>query len=406
MEQILDVMLPMTPVGVAILACVAFGFALSAREALGKERGLRSAAEKARAAAVKTLATNKDWEIAEIGRFRRLLDCHIDAIIAEATEFRDRNVPSPGKILEGLCGWNADWKRDLARCAELRPTDVDRLLKDDLPLTPLLARRLEAFTGAPARYWEYLHRLVEYRAETEQTVVIHLGEAAQARERSARVPASAVGSTPAAAPPPQGAAPLAGRRPALDLVADGSTVLEPAPVPWSASSTATQQLASRSTASPDGPPTVRRPAVELPSPVVPHPGAYRSGDARRASPSASAAPPERRRAQRIGAVSDRDRARRDAHGHSDPTRGRAGDRDRLDRDRTLAAQRHPARRRQQPHLVLEAEHPGGRGDVSVTARYRACFRGRAPVSPEDVPRRAALAGTARGPRTRPGRPRR
>jgi hypothetical protein len=272
MEQLLNVMLPMTPVGVAILACVAFGFALSAREALGKERGLRAAAEKARAAAVKTLATNKDWEIAEIGRFRRLLDCHIDAIIAEATEFRGRDVPSPGKILEGLCGWNADWKRDLARCAELRPTDVDRLLKDDLPITPLLARRLEAFTGAPARYWEYLHRLVEHRAETEQTMVIRLGEAAQAREHSARVPASAVGSTPAAVPPRQGAAPPPGRRPALELVADGPTVLEPAPVPWSASSTATQQLASRSTASLDGPPTVRRPAVELPSPVVPHPG--------------------------------------------------------------------------------------------------------------------------------------
>lgn len=60
MEQLLNVMLPMTPIGLAIIACVAFGFALSGREALGKERGLRAAAERARDAAVKTLTTNKD----------------------------------------------------------------------------------------------------------------------------------------------------------------------------------------------------------------------------------------------------------------------------------------------------------------------------------------------------------
>jgi hypothetical protein len=179
-----------------------------------------------------------------------------------------------------LCGWNADWKRDLARCAELKPAEVERLLKDELPITPLLALRLEAFTGAPARYWEYLYRLVEYRAETEQTVVFRLGEAAQVRERPARVPASASGSTSTAAAPPREAEPPAGWRPVLELVVEGPTGLEPAPAPWSASSAAAAQPASlapsspapRTTApKPPVPPLARRSAVERPSPVVPHP---------------------------------------------------------------------------------------------------------------------------------------
>ncbi|WP_437804541.1 helix-turn-helix transcriptional regulator [Sorangium sp. So ce693] len=280
MEQILNIMLPLTPIGVALMACVAFGFALSAREALGRERGLRAAAERARDAALKTLATNRDWEIAELGRFRRLLDCHIDAIAAEATEFVERPVPSPGRILEELCGWHASWRRDLARVAELKPVELERLLKDDLPITPLLARRLEAFTGAPARYWEHLYRLVEHRAETAQTVVMRLGDALQLRERSARVPASTAGSTPAAAPPSQGAAPAAGRRPKLEIVADGPPTQGPAPVLWAAPSAAAGQPASsgpsssapRTTSKPPAPPPVRRSAAELPSPVVPHPG--------------------------------------------------------------------------------------------------------------------------------------
>ncbi|WP_437763144.1 hypothetical protein WME77_34585 [Sorangium sp. So ce764] len=281
MEQILNIMLPLAPVGMAIMACAAFGLALSAREALGRERGLRHAAEKARDATLKTLTTYKDWDLAELDRFRRLLDCHVDALIAEATEFRDRPVPSPGRILEGLCSWNASWRRDLARCAELKPADVERLLKDELPLTPLLARRLEAFTGAPARFWEYLYRLVEYRAETEQTAVMRLGDALQLRERSAGVPASTAGSTPAAAPPSQGAAPAAGRRPRLEIVADGPPTQGPAPVLWAAPSAAAGQPASSgpsssahmtTTSKPPAPPPVRRSAAELPSPVVPHPG--------------------------------------------------------------------------------------------------------------------------------------
>jgi hypothetical protein len=52
---------------------------------------------------------------------------------------------------------------------------VERLLKSDLPITPVLARQLERFTGAPARYWERLWRLHDdYRTDAEDTVVIKL----------------------------------------------------------------------------------------------------------------------------------------------------------------------------------------------------------------------------------------
>jgi hypothetical protein len=63
MEWVLDAMVLVSPVGLAILGCVAFGFALAAREALGRERGRREEAERARDAAVRTLSDNRDWEI-------------------------------------------------------------------------------------------------------------------------------------------------------------------------------------------------------------------------------------------------------------------------------------------------------------------------------------------------------
>ncbi|WP_437769764.1 hypothetical protein WME77_23300 [Sorangium sp. So ce764] len=188
------------------MACFAFGLGLAAREALGKERGLRAAAERARDAALKTLAANKDWELEEIGRFRRLLDCHIDAIVAEATEFRERAVPSPGAVLAGLCSWHADWKRDLARTTGLQPGEVDRLLKNALPVRPGLARKLELFTGAPARFWEHLWRLHDdYRAEVDQTVVMLIDGAQRGRKEAPLEP-----------------------RPVLQLVDDGRAVAEPA----------------------------------------------------------------------------------------------------------------------------------------------------------------------------------
>lgn len=205
MEWMLDAMVLMSPVGLAILGCVAFGFALAAREALGRERGLREAAERARNAAVKTLAGTRDWEMQEIGRYRRLLDCHVDALIAEATEFRERSVPSPGAIIESLCSWHASWKQDLATCAGLEAEHVERLLKNDLPITPSLAHRLELFTGAPARYWEYLwHLHDEYRLEADATLVAGLGEVTRAREVASRAPTPALipPSAPAPAPPP------------------------------------------------------------------------------------------------------------------------------------------------------------------------------------------------------------
>lgn len=258
MERILDAMVPWSPVGLAILACVAFGMALATREALGVERGLRAAAERARAAALNTLAANKDWEVAEIGRFRRLLDCHIDALIAEATEFRERSVPSPGDILDSLCSWHADWKRALARSAELQPDEVESLLANDLPITPSLARRLELFTGAPARYWEYLWRLHdEYRTETERTVVVLIDSASRACKPSS-----------------------SGERPGIELIDDSPTIMQPMPIPWSAPSKAAERpaqltrqppLPRSAHAEPSTPLPSHRFAVEVHPPAVPHP---------------------------------------------------------------------------------------------------------------------------------------
>ncbi|WP_437971101.1 hypothetical protein WMF04_18225 [Sorangium sp. So ce260] len=211
MERLLHAMALLSPVGLAIIACVAFGLALAAREALGVERGLRTAAERARDAALKTLTAHKDWELQEIDRYRRLLGCHIDAIVAEATEFRERPVPSPGGILEGLCSWNADWKRDLARSAALTSDEVERLLRNELPITPALARSLERFTGAPARYWEYLWRLHgAYRTETDETVLLLVDQAMRARRHAARAPA------PGPVPVPI----VAGREPAPPAAAE------------------------------------------------------------------------------------------------------------------------------------------------------------------------------------------
>jgi plasmid maintenance system antidote protein VapI len=193
----------MSPIGLAFIACVGFGLALAARQALGKECGLRAAAERARDAAVKTLSANRDWEMDEVLRFRRLLDCHVDVIIAEMTEFRERSVPSPGGVLQSLCSWNVDWKRDLAARAGMNPADVEKLLKNDLPVTPKLARKLEIFTGAPARYWEYLWRVyAEYRSDTDKTLALRINEVSKAQ-----------------------------RRPVLQVIDDATSESAPAPLP-------------------------------------------------------------------------------------------------------------------------------------------------------------------------------
>jgi hypothetical protein len=81
----------------------------------------------------------------------------------------------------------------------LEPREVERLLRSDLPMTPGLARQLEAFTGTPARYWERLWRLHDdHRSDAEETVVIQVGEPVTKRESSAR-PAGSL--APSSAPP-------------------------------------------------------------------------------------------------------------------------------------------------------------------------------------------------------------
>jgi hypothetical protein len=44
MEDLLGAMWLISPLGLAMIACVAIGFAVTAREALGRERGLRARA--------------------------------------------------------------------------------------------------------------------------------------------------------------------------------------------------------------------------------------------------------------------------------------------------------------------------------------------------------------------------
>jgi plasmid maintenance system antidote protein VapI len=201
MEELLGALVLMSPVGLALLGCFAFGLALAAREALGRERGLRQAAEQTRDAALRDATEQNARQTDDLDRHRRILDCCIDAMLAGMTELRERAVLSPGRILERFCASTPSWKRELAECTGLRSEAVERLLKSELPMTPSLARQLEVFTGAPARYWEFLWRLLdEHRMETEQTTVIDLGAPARTRERSGRAPAPA--PTPSPAPPP------------------------------------------------------------------------------------------------------------------------------------------------------------------------------------------------------------
>ncbi|WP_437829491.1 hypothetical protein [Sorangium sp. So ce1153] len=47
MDDLLVAMWLVSPLGLAMIACVAIGFAVTAREALGRERGLREAREHA-----------------------------------------------------------------------------------------------------------------------------------------------------------------------------------------------------------------------------------------------------------------------------------------------------------------------------------------------------------------------
>ncbi|WP_437908765.1 hypothetical protein WME95_13295 [Sorangium sp. So ce327] len=180
MEDMLGAMWLVSPLGLAMIACVAIGFAVTAREALGRERGLREAREHAHEDEESALIDAKEQAVGERDRCRRLLDCHVDAALAELTDARARPVPWPGRVLESFCATMPSWRRKLAESTGLEPREVERLLRSDLPMTPGLARQLEAFTGTPARYWERLWQLHDDyrtdRTDAEETAVIQVGE--------------------------------------------------------------------------------------------------------------------------------------------------------------------------------------------------------------------------------------
>ncbi|KYF55805.1 hypothetical protein BE04_32670 [Sorangium cellulosum] len=200
MEDLLSAMWLISPLGLAMIACVAIGFAVTAREALGRERGLREAREHAHEDEEAALTDAKEQAEGERDRYRRLLDCHVDAALAELTDARARPVPWPGRVLESFCATMPSWRRKLAESTGLEPREVERLLGSDLPMTPGLARQLEVFTGTPARYWERLWRLHDdYRTDAEETVVIQVGKPVTKRESSA-CPASS--PAPSLVPPP------------------------------------------------------------------------------------------------------------------------------------------------------------------------------------------------------------
>jgi plasmid maintenance system antidote protein VapI len=191
-----------SPLGLAMIACVAIGFAVTAREALGRERGLREAREHAHDDEEAALTDARDQAAGERDRYRRLLDCHVDAALAELTNVRARPISGPGRVLESFCATNPSWRRKLAESTGLSPREVEQLLRSELPMTPGLARQLETFTGTPARYWERLWRLHDdYRTDAEETAVIQVGEPVTRRESSAR-PASASSPAPTSVPPP------------------------------------------------------------------------------------------------------------------------------------------------------------------------------------------------------------
>ncbi len=217
MEDMLGAMWLVSPLGLAMIACVAIGFAVTAREALGRERGLREAREHAHDDEEAALTDAKEQAAGERDRYRRLLDCHVDAALAELTDARARPVPWPGRVLESFCATTPSWRRKLAESTGLEPREVERLLRSDLPMTPGLARQLEAFTGTPARYWERLWRLHDdHRTDAEETVVIQVGEPVTKRESSARP--RVVGAELGAADSADGTSPRARRSSARGAV--------------------------------------------------------------------------------------------------------------------------------------------------------------------------------------------
>jgi hypothetical protein len=109
MEEMLGAVWLVSPIGLAMMACVAIGFAVTAREALGRERALRETHEERREDVGDALAEAKEKAERELGRHQRLLDCHVDAVIAAMTGARARPVPWPGRVLETFCATIPGW---------------------------------------------------------------------------------------------------------------------------------------------------------------------------------------------------------------------------------------------------------------------------------------------------------
>ncbi|XXX73313.1 hypothetical protein WMF30_37265 [Sorangium sp. So ce134] len=201
MEDILATMVIVSPIGLATVACVAMGFVVTTREALGRERGLREAQERTHEDTEAALTDAKEQAERELIRCRRLIDCHVDAVLTAMRDCRTRPVPWPGRVLESVCASAPDWRSKLGACTGLEPKEVERLLNSDLPITANLARQLEVFTGTPARYWEQVWRAHDdYRTEAEDSFVVELGPPVTRRERSG--PAGASPASPAPIGPP------------------------------------------------------------------------------------------------------------------------------------------------------------------------------------------------------------
>ncbi|MGK3986495.1 hypothetical protein WME99_25845 [Sorangium sp. So ce136] len=226
MKEVLGAMWLISPIVLAMMICVATGFAVAAREALGRERGLREAREQAHEDEELALTEAKEKAERELEHHRRLLDCHVDALIAAMTEVRARPVPWPGRVLESFCAAIPSWQHKLAESTGLERRELERLLNSDHPMTPGLARQLEVFTGTPARYWERLWRLHDdYRADAADTVVIQLGEPIARRERSACAAASSLSSPTSTSP--AGATPRVPDVPPPVLPCSGMAVKSP-----------------------------------------------------------------------------------------------------------------------------------------------------------------------------------
>ncbi|WP_437914976.1 sigma factor-like helix-turn-helix DNA-binding protein [Sorangium sp. So ce302] len=88
MEDVLSAMWLISPLGLAMIACVAIGFAVTAREALGRERGLREAREHAHDDEEAALTDARDQSMKQATR--RWLDVVVWHHTTHYREFQNR----------------------------------------------------------------------------------------------------------------------------------------------------------------------------------------------------------------------------------------------------------------------------------------------------------------------------